>query len=92
MNLNKDIKIIEAILFASNEPVLEEDLIEKINEKNKLNEYLKILEEFYSPRGINLSKTGSKLFNNIAFAEDTNVKLFTKIFFFFLKLKAAIAR
>ena len=32
MNLNKDIKIIEAILFASNEPVLEEDLIEKINE------------------------------------------------------------
>jgi len=60
MNLNKDIKIIEAILFASNEPVLEDDLIEKINEKNKLNEYLKILEEFYSPRGINLLKTGSK--------------------------------
>ena len=61
MNLNKDIKIIEAILFASNEPVLEEDLIEKIHEKNKINEYLQILEEFYSLRGINLSKTGSKL-------------------------------
>ena len=60
MNLNKDLKIIEAILFASNEPVLEEDLIEKIHEKNKINEYLKILEEFYSPRGINLTKTGSK--------------------------------
>ena len=60
MNLNKDIKIIEAILFASSEPVLEEDLIEKINEKNKINEYLKTLEEFYSSRGINLSKTGSK--------------------------------
>ena len=60
MNLNKDIKIIEAILFASNEPVLEEDLIEKIHEKNKINEYLQILEEFYSLRGINLSKTGSK--------------------------------
>ena len=59
MNLNKDIKIIEAILFASNEPVLEEDLIEKIHEKNKINEYLQILEEFYSLRGINLSKTGS---------------------------------
>ena len=30
MNVNRDKKIIEAILFASNEPVLESDLKEKI--------------------------------------------------------------
>ena len=33
-------KIIEAILFASNEPVLEDDLKDKIREKNKLKVYL----------------------------------------------------
>ncbi len=40
MIINRDIKIIEAILFASNEPVLEDDLKDKIREKNKLKEYL----------------------------------------------------
>ena len=60
MEHNKDIKIIEAILFASNEPVLEEDLIEKITEKDKIDDYLKYLENFYSDKGVNLIKTGSK--------------------------------
>ena len=60
MIINRDIKIIEAILFASNEPVLEEDLKDKIREKNKLKEYLLNLKKFYTDRGINLIKTGSK--------------------------------
>ncbi len=60
MIINRDIKIIEAILFASNEPVLEDDLKDKIREKDKLKEYLLNLKRFYSDRGINLLKTGSK--------------------------------
>ena len=60
MIINRDIKIIEAVLFASNEPVLENDLKDKIREKNKLKEYLLNLKKFYSDRGINLIKTGSK--------------------------------
>jgi len=60
MTINRDIKIIEAILFASNEPVLEYDLKDKIREKDKLKEYLLNLKKFYSNRGINLIKTGLK--------------------------------
>ena len=60
MIINRDLKIIEAILFASNEPVLEDDLKDKIREKNKLKEYLLNLKNFYLDRGINLIKTGSK--------------------------------
>ena len=55
----KDIKILEAILFASNGPVLENDLKDKIVNKTKIGEYLKDLEKFYSNRGINLKKTGT---------------------------------
>ena len=46
MTINRDIKIIEAILFASSEPVLEVDLKDKIREKNKLKEYLLNLKKF----------------------------------------------
>ena len=60
MIINRDMKIIEAILFASNEPISEDDLKGKIREKNKLNEYLLNLKKFYLDRGINLIKTGSK--------------------------------
>jgi len=60
MILNRDIKIIEAILFASNEPVLEDDLKNKIKDKNKLKDYLINLKKIYLDRGINLIKTGSK--------------------------------
>ena len=57
---NKDIKILEAILFASGEPVLEEDLIQKINDKKNLQNLLEQLKIFYKNRGINLLKTGNK--------------------------------
>ena len=57
---NKDIKILEAILFASGEPLEENDLKEKIKDKKNLSNFLKELKEFYKDRGINLLKTGNK--------------------------------
>ena len=57
---NKDTKLLEAILFASGEPIEESDLKEKIKDKNNLKNLLKELEIFYQNRGINLIKTGSK--------------------------------
>ncbi len=58
--VNKDIKLLEAILFASGEPVLENDLKEKIKDKKNLSNFLNELKEFYKDRGINLLKTGNK--------------------------------
>ena len=58
--INKDIKLLEAILFASGEPVLENDLKEKIKDKKNLTNFLNELKEFYNNRGINLLKTGNK--------------------------------
>ena len=57
---NRDTKILEAILFASGEPVLEEDLKQKIIDKKNLQNFLEQLENFYKNRGINLIKTGNK--------------------------------
>tara|TARA_B100000029_G_C17481999_1_gene925878 strand:+ start:440 stop:1072 length:633 start_codon:yes stop_codon:yes gene_type:complete len=59
MEFNKDIKIIEAILFASSEPVSEEDLKDKIYNKENLIEYLIKLKDFYSDRGFNIINTGT---------------------------------
>ncbi len=58
--VNKDIKLLEAILFASGEPVLENDLKEKIKDKKNLSNFLNELKKFYKDRGINLLKTGNK--------------------------------
>tara|TARA_B100001123_G_C14973235_1_gene892537 strand:+ start:75 stop:713 length:639 start_codon:yes stop_codon:yes gene_type:complete len=60
MNDTKDIKIIEAILFASTEPVSEDDLKEKIFNKENIYLYLNDLKNFYSERAVNLIKTGDK--------------------------------
>ena len=57
---NRDTKILEAILFASEDPVLEEDLKQKITDKKNLQNFLEQLENFYKNRGINLIKTGNK--------------------------------
>ena len=58
--VDKDIKLLEAILFASGEPVLENDLKEKIKDKKNLSNFLNELKDFYKDRGINLLKTGNK--------------------------------
>ncbi len=60
MSINRDLKILEAILFASEEPVMEEDLLQKISDKNNLQNFLEQLKMFYKNRGINLIKTGQK--------------------------------
>ena len=57
---NKDIKLLEAILFASGEPVDESDLKEKIDDKKNISLYLNQIKDFYNSRGINLIKTGNK--------------------------------
>ena len=57
---NKDIKLLEAIIFASGEPVEENDLKEKINDKKNITKYLNQIKEFYKSRGFNLIKTGNK--------------------------------
>ena len=58
MNKSRDLKILEAVLFASTEPVLENDLKEKIVNKNKVYFLLKELQNLYSDRGVNLIKIG----------------------------------
>ena len=60
MKTERDIKIIEAILFASSDPVSEDDLKEKITNINNFDEYLLNIQKYYETRGVNLIKTGSK--------------------------------
>jgi len=60
MNINKDTKILEAILFASGSPVSEEDLKEKMINKKDFKNEINRLQDFYKTRGINLLKTGNK--------------------------------
>ena len=60
MSTNRDSKILEAILFASGSPVLEEDLKDKMINKREFKKEIESLKEFYQNRGINLIKTGNK--------------------------------
>lgn len=60
MTVNRDTKILEAILFASGSPVLEEDLKDKLFNKKDFKNQIEQLKEFYKDRGINLIKTGNK--------------------------------
>lgn len=59
MSNSKDHKILEALLFASNEPVDEKTMIEKIKDKSNIDQLLIDLKNFYNDRGINLIKTGN---------------------------------
>ena len=60
MSINRDTKILEAILFASGDPILEEDLKEKMINKKNFKKEIEDLKMFYESRGINLIKTGNK--------------------------------
>ena len=60
MIIKRDIKIIEAILFASGEPVLEVNLKDKLVNKKNFDSYMQEIKSFYIDRGINIIKTGSK--------------------------------
>jgi segregation and condensation protein B len=60
MTVVRDIKIIEAVLFASGDPIFEKDLIDKVINKNKFDDYMKEIQNFYEFRGVNIVKTGLK--------------------------------
>ena len=60
MSTSRDSKILEAILFASGSPVLEEDLKDKMINKKEFKKEIENIREFYQNRGINLIKTGNK--------------------------------
>ncbi len=60
MTVSRDVKILEAILFASGSPVLEDDLKDKMIDKKNFKEEIQNLTLFYRDRGINLIKTGNK--------------------------------
>ena len=60
MKISRDSKILEAILFASGSPVLEDELKEKMINKKNFKDEINRLKEFYIDRGINLIKTGNK--------------------------------
>ena len=70
MSNSKDHKILEALLFASNEPVDEKTMIEKIKDKSNIDQLLIDLKNFYNDRGINLIKTG----NNWSFRTSQDLK------------------
>ena len=59
MTINRDTKILEAILYASGNPVLEEDLKSKMINKKNFKQEIEDLKMFYGDRGINLIKTGN---------------------------------
>ena len=60
MKISRDLKILEAILFASGTPVLEDDLKEKMINKGDFKNQISLLQNHYKERGINLIKTGNK--------------------------------
>ena len=60
MTIVRDIKVIEAILFASCDPILEKDLKENVINKNQFEDYMKEIQKFYEFRGINVIKSGFK--------------------------------
>ncbi|MDC6448424.1 SMC-Scp complex subunit ScpB [Alphaproteobacteria bacterium] len=60
MSVNRDTKILEAILFASGSPVSEEDLKQKMINRKDFNKEINSLKDFYEQRGINLIQTGHK--------------------------------
>tara|TARA_B100000886_G_scaffold268689_1_gene192758 strand:+ start:120 stop:755 length:636 start_codon:yes stop_codon:yes gene_type:complete len=58
--IDKNLKILEAVLFASGEPIEEKYLGEKIDDSFNVKKYLNELKQFYEQRGVNLINTGNK--------------------------------
>ena len=56
MSIDRDTKILEAILFASGSPVLEDDLKEKILNKKDFKNQINQLQAFYKERHWTLHK------------------------------------
>lgn len=58
--IDEEVRIVEAILFASSAPVGEVELIERLPEGTNIPEILEDLTRMYSCRGVNLVKVGGK--------------------------------
>ena len=59
IELSKNHKIIEALIFGSTEPVSEQDMIKKVSNNSSLQTILSELKSYYRHHGINLIKTGN---------------------------------
>ena len=68
-------KIVEALIFASSEPISYNDLKNKINDEDLLNQILVSLEIQYSSRGVNLLKIN----NTFAFRTSSEISEFLNI-------------
>ncbi len=66
--LNSQLRMVEAMIFASSEPVSEKSLLERLPDDAELPKILSELQQSYAERGVNLVRSG----NNWAFrtAED----------------------
>lgn len=56
--INPDLRLLEAILFASAEPLSTETLIKQLPEESNVLLLLGDLKEMYAPRGVNLTENG----------------------------------
>lgn len=56
----EELRLLEALLFASKEPLDEKTLAERLPAGVELQQALRILQTEYSPRGVNLVKVGGK--------------------------------
>jgi len=57
--LNSQMRMVEAMIFASSEPVSEKSLLERLPDDADLSKILSELQQTYSPRGVNLLRSGS---------------------------------
>jgi len=58
--LERNLRVLEAILFASNEPLDAKSLLTYVGDGANIGELLRILQERYAPRGVNLVRRGDR--------------------------------
>ena len=83
MKLTKNHRVIEALIFASTEPIPEEDIFNKVSKTVNVKKVLTDLKKLYSERGVNLVKTGKNwsfrtapdLFDNLIIVKKQKRKL-----------------
>ena len=76
--IDKNLKILEAVLFASGEPIEEKYLGEKIDDSGNVKKYLNELKQFYEQRGVNLINTGNKWSFRTSTALSSDLTIFKK--------------
>ena len=59
-NTNDHIRMLEALLFAANEPLSIDEMVSRLPECAKVNDHIDTLRKIYSSRGVNLVERGGK--------------------------------